>query len=164
MKRHSTGLTLLSVLVAMAIFAIGMLALAGLYTHAVPSTTANQEALDTAAFGNQFWGLLQADPQLISELGTGSASSFTAATQSTAPQTLQPLLTNIFSSAQTRLPNATVTITPGPDAQGDPCSATTPSTTVCGVTLNIAWSTGSSVSSSATLAQRSQTFVYQVGY
>lgn len=164
MRRRDSGLTLLSVLVAMAIFAIGMLALAALYTHAVPTTTANQEALDTAAFGNQFWSLLQADPQLIGDLGTSTASSYTAGTQSSAPAALQPLLTNIFTSAQTRLPNAVVTITPGPDAQGDPCSAATPSTTVCGVKLTIAWSSGSTGANAATLAQRTQTFVYQVGY
>lgn len=149
-------MSLISVLVSIVIFALGMLSIASVYSLAVPAQTSNEVATDTAALGNQFWGLLQADPGLIGQIGTGAPITYTNSTVSTAPAGLQLWLANVFSNPQTMLPNAQVTITPGPGAAGNPCAAPSPTTTTCGVTLNIQWNPGNGL--------RSQTYNYQVGF
>jgi Tfp pilus assembly protein PilV len=147
------GLSLISVLVAILIFGLGMLSIASLYGLAVPAQTANQETVDTAAFGNQFWAILQANPKLVNQIGA-PPTTVTYKTASGAPQALQPLLNNIFNNPQTRLPLAQVAITTGNGAQGKVCTVT-PTQTACGVTLVITWNSG---------APRSQTFTYQLGF
>ncbi|SCC91812.1 putative Tfp pilus assembly protein PilV [Thiomonas sp. X19] len=156
------GLSLISVLVAIVIFSLGMLSIASIYTMAVPAVTANEAATDTAAFGNQFWALLQANPGLVNTLfgaspASGTKVQYQVSSQSAAPTSLQPLLTNIFSNGQTMLPNASVTITANNGADGNACSAATPTTTLCGITLNIQWQPNSTTT-------RSQTYNYQVGF
>jgi Tfp pilus assembly protein PilV len=167
-NRHQAGLSLISVLVAIVIFSLGMLSIASIYTMAVPAVTANEAATDTAAFGNQFWALLQANPGLVGQLGTTTPTTYTSANATSAPAALQPWLAGIFGPAvftstayagsqQTMLPNATVTITPGPGADGNACTAPTPTTTLCGVTLSIQWQPNSQTT-------RTQTYNYQVGF
>ena len=167
-SRHQAGLSLISVLVAIVIFSLGMLSIASIYTMAVPAVTANEAATDTAAFGNQFWALLQANPGLVGQLGTTTVTTYTSANATTAPAALQPWLAGIFGpgvftgttyagTQQTMLPGPTVTITPGPGADGKACTAPTPTTTLCGVTLNIQWQPNSTTT-------RSQTYNYQVGF
>ena len=153
------GLSLISVLVAIVVFGLGMLSIASLYGLAVPAQTANQEAVDTAAFGNRFWALLQSDPAVVGDIGAGTSVNYSAANVATAPAELQPWLDGVFSNAQSLLPDAQVTIATGPGADGNPCSAATPATTTCGVTLTIAWNAGV-----AGGAHRSQTYDYQVGF
>lgn len=159
---RQAGLSLISVLVAIVIFSLGMLSIASIYTMAVPAVTANEAATDTAAFGNQFWALLQANPSLVNTLfgaspASGTQKIYQSSNQSTAPTSLQPLLTNIFSNGQTMLPNASVTITANNGADGNACSAATPTTTLCGITLNIQWQPNSTTT-------RSQTYNYQAGF
>jgi Tfp pilus assembly protein PilV len=167
-SRHQAGLSLISVLVAIVIFSLGMLSIASIYTLAVPAVTANEAATDTAAFGNQFWALLQANPGLVGQLGTTTPTSYTSANATSAPTGLQPWLASIFGptvfttatyagTQQTMLPGATVTITPGPGADGNACTAPTPTTTLCGITLQIQWQPNSTTT-------RSQTYNYQVGF
>ncbi|OIQ72016.1 hypothetical protein GALL_463620 [mine drainage metagenome] len=153
------GLSLISVLVAIVVFALGMLSIASIYSLAVPAQTANQEAANTAAFGNQFWALLQADPGVVGQLGANTTVSYPTTAISAAPNVLQPWLQGIFSNAQSRLPDASVTITTGKGAEGNACAAATPSTTLCGVKLTVAWQTGTLASS-----QHTQTYDYQVGF
>ncbi len=165
---RQAGLSLISVLVAIVIFSLGMLSIASIYTMAVPAVTANEAATDTAAFGNQFWALLQANPGLVGQLGTTTATTYTSTSAPSAPAVLQPWLAGIFGPAvftsatyagtqQTMLPSASVTITPGPGADGNACTAPTPTTTLCGITLNIQWQPNSTT-------KRSQTYNYQVGF
>jgi|UniRef100_E6PKK3 Tfp pilus assembly protein PilV len=161
---RQAGLSLISVLVAIVIFSLGMLSIASIYTMAVPAVTANEAATDTAALGNQFWALLQANPGLVGQLGTTTAQTYTPSTYTTAPSALQPWLANIFFTQQTMLPNASVTITPVAGAEGAPCTAPTPTTTLCGITLLIAWSTTSGDLSTQKYTQRTQTYNYQVGF
>ena len=153
------GLSLISVLVAIVVFALGMLSIASIYSLAVPAQTANQEAANTAAFGNQFWALLQANPGVVGQLGANTTVSYPTTAISAAPNVLQPWLQGIFSNAQSRLPDASVTITTRPGAEGQACTTATPATTLCGVKLTIAWQTGTLASS-----QRTQTYDYQVGF
>ena len=151
-------MSLISVLVAIVIFGLGMLSIASLYSLAVPAQTANQEALDTAAFGNQFWAILQASPQVVPQLGAGVTQSYTSASAS-APAALQPWLANIFSTPSMMLPGAKVTITTGAGADGNPCDVSNPTAQLCGVTLTIAWAAGKGGGGA-----RSQTYQYQVGF
>lgn len=153
------GLSLISVLVAIVIFGLGMLSIASLYSVAVPAQTANQEAVNTAAFGNQFWALLQADPAIVGDIGAGTSATYTASNSSGAPAALQPWLYGIFTDPHSLLPGASVIITTGNDANGNACTAPTPATTDCGVTLTIAWNGGV-----AGGGHRSQTYQYQVGF
>lgn len=156
---QQAGMSLLSVLVAILVFSLGMLSLASIYGLAVPAQTANQEATDTAAFGNQFWALLQANPGLVAQIGTPSATvQYTSTTG--APTALQPLLNNIFSNSQSLLPNASVSITTGPGADGNPCTTVvSPPSALCGVTLVITWNPTNKAN-----GLRTQTFNYQVGF
>ncbi|CAZ87535.1 putative Tfp pilus assembly protein PilV [Thiomonas arsenitoxydans] len=155
---NQAGMSLISVLVAIVIFGLGMLSIASLYSLAVPAQTANQEALDTAAFGNQFWAILQASPQVVSQLSAGVTQSYTSASAS-APAALQPWLANIFSTPSMMLPGAKVTITTGAGADGNPCDVSNPNAPLCGVTLTIAWAAGKGGGGA-----RSQTYQYQVGF
>ncbi|MDY0329506.1 MAG: prepilin-type N-terminal cleavage/methylation domain-containing protein [Thiomonas sp.] len=147
-----SGLSLISVLVAIVIFGLGMLSIASLYSLAVPAQTANQETLDTAAFGNQFWAILQASPQVVSQIGANATATYTSASNN-APAALQPWLANIYDSPSMWLPGAKVTITTGPGAEGNPCDVSNPNAPLCGVTLSFAWN-----------GNRSQTYHYQVGF
>lgn len=164
MKRPSSlsrplqrGMSLISVLVAIVVFSLGMLSIASLYSLAVPAVTSNQYATDSAAFGNQFWALVQANPGVVGQLATGGTTTYTAGSAGTAPAALQPLLANVFTNPATLLPNAKVIITPGPDAQGNACSATS-----CGLGLQIQWSDVGSAKSDNAL--RTQKYAFQVGF
>ncbi|CUA94323.1 type IV pilus modification PilV family protein [Thiomonas bhubaneswarensis] len=152
------GMSLISVLVAIVVFGLGMLSIASLYGLAVPAQTANQETLDTAALGNQFWAILQANPQVVSQIGAGATASYTSASSS-APAALQPWLTNIFTTPSMMLPGAKVTITTGKGAEGNPCDVSNPAAPLCGVTLTLDWTAGKGGGGA-----RSQTFHYQVGF
>jgi Tfp pilus assembly protein PilV len=148
------GMSLISVLVAIVVFSLGMLSIASLYSLAVPATTSNQYVTDTAAFGNQFWALVQANPGVLSQLAANGTVTYTSA--GSAPSALQPFLANVFTNPATALPNAQVTITPGPDAQGNACSASS-----CGLGLQIQWSTVGGANSGAT---RVQNYSFQAGF
>lgn len=156
------GMSLLSVLVAIVVFGLGMLSVASLYSLAVPAQTANQETVDTAAFGNQFWAILQSNPSVVSTIqsASGGVLSFTSPSSiSGAPAPLQPLLKAVFNNTQTMLPGASVTMQTGNGAEGNPCDVSTPTAPICGVTLTLKWQAGKSVG-----GQRTQTFNYQVGF
>ncbi len=160
---RQAGISLISVLVAILVFALGTLSLASIYSLAVPSLSVNEQALDTAAFGNQFWGLLQANPTVISSIfgsstpSTGSSVTYTAANYTNAPSLLQPWLGNLFNNSGTLLPNASVTITAGQTADGTSCSAASPTSTLCGITMSLAWKPVGS-------ATRTQNYSYQIGF
>ena len=157
---RQAGLSLISVLVAIVIFGLGMLSIASLYGLAVPAQTANEEALDTMAYGNQFWATLQASPQVVSQIGANTTASYTQANYATAaPAALQPMLNSIFTPGKAMyLPAASVQITTQAGADGNPCNVATPATPTCGVKLIIQWSAGHGGGET-----RTQVFNYQVG-
>ena len=151
-------MTLISVLVALLIFAFSLLALAGLYTRLVSAQLGNELTTSTQTIGNRFWALLQAHPGLVQALqAQGTSVTYTQASMGGAPAGLQPLLRDVFSSKALSLPDASVTITLGSDARGQACTATTPETTVCGVGLRIDWPAQDSG------PQRRQSYAFQVG-
>ena len=149
-------------LVAILVFALGTLSLASIYSLAVPAVSVNEQAVDTAAFGNQLWGLLQANPKVIvpvfgsSSPSTGSSVTYTASSYSSAPAVLQPWLSNLFVNSATLLPNASVTLTAGQTADSTNCTVSA-TTTLCGVTMSLSWTPiGGST--------RTQAFSYQIGF
>ena len=157
-RARQRGMTLISVLVSLLVFAFGLLSLAGLYARLLSAQTGNEMTTSTQVFGNRFWALLQAHPGLVQALKTqGSSMTYTQASMGGAPAGLQPLLRDVFSSKSLSLPGSSVTITLGDDARGQPCTATTPETTVCGVGLRIDWPAQDSG------PQRRQSYAFQVG-
>ena len=116
-RPRQRGMTLISVLVSLLIFAFGLLSLAGLYARLLSAQTGNEMATSTQVFGNRFWALLQAHPGLVQALkAQGSSVTYTQASMGGAPAGLQPLLRDVFSSKSLSLPDASVTITLGSDA------------------------------------------------
>ena len=144
-------------------FVFGLLALAKVYGILVPAQTSNEYTTSVAAYGNQFWGLIQANPAALNTIGAGNTATYTAATVGTAPTTLQPWLNNIFTGQLVALSNASISITLGPDGAGTSCVLTPVTAMLCGVTLAITWTpTATTLANSATT--RTQTFNYQVGF
>ncbi|OZB73282.1 MAG: pilus assembly protein PilV [Thiomonas sp. 14-64-326] len=158
---RQAGMSLISVLVAIVIFGLGMLSIASLYGLAVPAQTANEEAIDTAAIGNQFWSTLQASPQFIAQIGANTTATYSPSNYlSAAPTVLQPMLGSIFSSGQPMfLPGASVQITTKAGADGNPCDVSNPAAPTCGVQMTIQWASGKGGGE-----LRTQTFNYQVGF
>jgi Tfp pilus assembly protein PilV len=157
---QQSGLSLISVLVAIVIFGLGMLSIASLYGLTVPAQTANEEALDTAAWGNQLWATLQASPQVISQIGAGATATYTPGNYAAAaPPALQPMLASMFTPGQSMyLPNASVKITTQAGADGNPCNVSIPTAPTCGVQMTIQWQAGRGGGGT-----RTQIFNYQVG-
>ncbi len=155
--QRQRGMTLISVLAALLIFAFGMLSLAGLYGRLMSAQTGNETGTSTQTFGNRFWALLEAYPGLLNALGSTSVS-YDASSVATAPAALRPLLNDIFSSQHVSLPGSSITITLGNDALGQACTAPVPpAVTLCGVALRIDWA------SPGGGAGRSQDYSFQVG-
>ncbi len=155
------GFTLIEVLIALVVFALGMLGVAEIYARLIPVATSNQSVIDTAAIENQFWATLQANPAaVVNALGTSATTSYTQSNYTSAPGALQPWLTNIFANPQMQLPGASVAITTGTDALGDPCSVSS-SNVICGVTLSMTWN---NAPGGGPINTRSTTAQYQLGY
>lgn len=154
-RPRQRGMTLISVLVSLLIFAFGLLSLAGLYARLLSAQTGNEMATSTQVFGNRFWALLQAQPAMLGAIG--SSATYTSANVTSAPAVLQPLLRDVFSSQYVNLPGASVTIATGNDALGTACNTATPSTTICGVTLSLTWTAPGGGPA------RRQVFAFQVG-
>ena len=162
-RLRQAGLSLVSVLVAILVFALGTLSLASIYSLAVPAVSVNEQAVDTAAFGNQLWGLLQANPTVIASVfgssspSTGTSVTYTASSYSGAPALLKPWLSNLFANSATLLPNASVTLTAGQTADSTNCTAASASNTLCGITMSLSWTPIGG-------ATRTQAFSYQIGF
>ena len=152
------GFSLINVMVAILIFSFGLLGLVGLYSRFTSATSANQNLMQMAPWSNGFWGVVQANPAVLTTMsGTYAIANITAA-----PATLQPWLRQVLDTGQSRnaLPSASVTIATGPDAsRGTACSATNG----CSVTLTIQWAQNGSVNTDGTSVLRTQTFSYQFG-
>ena len=156
-RAHLQGFSLLNTLVAVMIFAFGMLALAGVYGRLIAVTTQNQNFGQLSAWANSFWGLVQANPATLTALNTASPATYTASTVSTAPTALQPLLQSILVTPKTSLPSGTVTVTTGADAAtGVACTQA-----ACSVAVLYQWNQSNSGTASVL---RSQSFNYQFGF
>ena len=157
-RHQARGFSLLSVLVSMLLLGFGLLAMGKFYTATTVAGTQNENVSNLAPLGNAFWGVLAANPSLV----TSVAGTYTSANGqiAAAPAALQPWLNQVTAA----LPNAQVTISTGSDAaSGSGCSATTG----CTVELDIAWTPVNAgpltPTGSGTAATRTQSFYYQIG-
>lgn len=147
-------------MVAIVVLAFGLLALARSYVGVTAAGSQNQNLSNMAAAGNAFWGIVQANPGML----TGApalANTYTSANIGSAPAALQPWLTGLLVTAPGALPQGSAVIATGPDAaSGAACS----STTGCTVTLTLNWvqgaKAGSVIGGDVT---RAQTFYFQFG-
>ncbi len=121
------GIGLIDALVAMVIFSFGLLGLAALYTSASPAPSQNQSVMTLQAQADSLMATLATDPGALSTLSVSGATS-----ASSMPGWLQAWFTQ--AQAQVQVPNFSVTITPGPDASGNPCSSQS-----CGITATLGW-------------------------
>lgn len=148
---------LLSVLMAAAIFAFGLLGFSLAYSKLTNAVTQDQFLRQLAPASNAFWGVVQANPAIMTSMaGTWTASNYTSA-----PAALQGWLAQLLSTAGTALPGGQVVIATGGDAvAGGSCSTTTG----CTATVTISWTQSANADAGQTTAiTRTQNFSYQFG-
>lgn len=158
------GMTLLSVLIALVVFSLGMLSLAGMYARFTASTTENQNISTLAQASNRFWGILYANPSIVTAIG--ATATYNSTNVSSAPLVLQAWLNSIVTPGGPRaLPGAQVTVSTGADSAGG--NTACDPTTGCSVTLTIQWTptfdNAAAATGTASGATRAQTFYYQLG-
>ena len=155
--KPAPGFTLLSVLVAMVVLAFGLLGLARTYLAVTAAASQNQNLSALASQSNAFWGVVQANPGMLTSLG----GTYTSANITSAPTALQPWLAQLLTTSTSALPQGSVTIATGPDAaSGAACSAAAG----CSVTMTISWVQGGKPGGAGTAdVSRSQVFYYQFG-
>lgn len=148
------GMTPLSVLVAVVVLGLGILSIGKVYASLTVATTQNQNISTLGPLSDAFWGVIQANPALL----TSVAGSYTSATIDSAPAALHNWLGQVTAT----LPQSTVTITTGADAaSGSACSVTNG----CTVRVSITWAQSAVLSdASASAPTRVQTFYYQFGF
>jgi Tfp pilus assembly protein PilV len=149
----SSGFTLISVLVAMFIFWIGMIAVARTMVGVTSAATQGENISSIATISNAFWGVVQSEPSML-QMASFQPHTFDSTSISSAPAALRPWLTSTVAA----LPNAQAQIVTYADAASN---AACTSTTGCTVVLTLSWQQlGSPGQATAT---RSQTFYYQFG-
>lgn len=156
--RRQYGSILISVLIALVIFAFGLLSLGKAYVGMISAATQNEIVTSLAGQSNAFWGIVQANPSLLDSAGT--VGTFTSANYSAAPVALQPWLSNLLSpGSSSMLPQGSISIATGPDAvSGAVCS----STSGCTVSLAITWNrNGSAYAAASAPVLRTQNFYFQ---
>lgn len=155
-RQSQSGFMLLSVLMAATIFAMGLLGFSLAYARFTSALTQDQFLRQMAPASNAFWGVVQANPAVM----TSMAGTWTATNYANAPAALQPWLAQL-TTGSTALPGASITIATGGDAvAGGSCS----STTGCTATVTLSWTQNASADAGQTAAiTRSQTFSYQFG-
>ena len=139
--RTQKGFGLIDAMVAVVIFGFGMAALAALYVRMAPQPYQNLAVAQVQMAANSLIGDLTANTSLL-PLNTAGISQ-----SSGMPSGLQ----GWFTQASQGLPGFTViSITSGPTASGQTCSAT-----ACGVTFTLSWTQMG--------VTRTQTFTAQIG-
>jgi Tfp pilus assembly protein PilV len=150
--RRQAGFTLISVLIAMLLMGIGLLAIARTMVNVTSGVTQNQNVASIATLSNSFWGVVQANPGLLT---TGMVGTYTATSTAVASVPLQNWITLTTSG----LPSGHVQIETFPDAgSGATCAVGVPGNS-CTVKLTIQWAEVASTGIAA--STRSQVFYYQ---
>jgi len=152
-RAASAGFTLLSVLVAMLIMGFGLLGMVRATLAVTTATSQNETLSSMAALSNGFWGVVQANPNLLAT--SSFANTYTSSNYASAPT--MPLQTWLGLVTST-LPGAQVTIATGPDSASNAACAVA---TGCTVVLTLQWTQVGAPGVAA--ATRTQTFYYQFG-
>jgi Tfp pilus assembly protein PilV len=169
MKRssRSRGYSLISVLVAVLVFSLGILGLAGMYGRFLGVVSDDQNLATLSQVGNSFWGVLQASPSVVNSV---DGTTYNSGNYTSAPSSLQEWLKSIIVTQATALPDAHVTLTKGPDALGTsgsvPCNTIIDAagTTKCqSVQVTITWKSVISPLVGGAQSTRSHVFYYQIG-
>jgi len=150
-QRRQTGVGIISVLIAMLVFSLGLMGLASAYARMTTLMTQDQNLLRVSQLANSYWAVVQANPAVVTTAGT-----FTSENINDAPAALRPWLTQA-TSASGGMSDLTVTLTTGNDAALNTACATTG----CSVTLQLGWAQAGD--DRAASFNRSQTFYFQFG-
>jgi type II secretory pathway pseudopilin PulG len=159
--RRERGFTLLSVLIAIFLFGFGLLAIMRSLGSVTGSATQNQNVQAVATFSNGFWGVVQANPALVTD--AAFPGTFTSSNITSAPAALRPWLTALTytgsgvagTQAGGGLPGGQAKIEVFPDTgTGTACAVASG----CSVKLTLTWTQVAS-----TTPNRSQVFYYQFG-
>lgn len=121
------GIGLIDALVAMVIFSFGLMGLAALYANTAPTPYENQSVMTLQVQADSLMSTLATNSAALSNLNVAGVT-----TASGMPAWLQDWFTQ--AQAQLQAPGLNVTITPGPDASGNACSAQS-----CGITVTLGW-------------------------
>ncbi len=121
------GIGLIDALVAIVIFSFGLMGLAALYASTAPAPYENQSVTTLQAQADSLMATLATNTSALPALNVTSVTS-----ASGMPAWLQGWFTQ--AQAQLQAPGFNVTITPGPDAIGNACSAQS-----CGITVTLGW-------------------------
>ena len=168
-RRGQHGFTLITVLVAIFLFGFGLLAILRSTGSITGGATQNQNVASVATLSNGFWGVVQANPNVLVDPAFvgGAAVTYTASSVSTAPAALQPWLATLTAAPvplssvpPTGLPNGSATIQTFNDtstSSGTACAVASG----CSVVLTLSWTqvAGNGLAAST----RSQVFYYQFG-
>jgi Tfp pilus assembly protein PilV len=151
-RASSAGFTLMSILIAIVIMSIGLLAIVRTMINVTSNVTQNQTISSMAPLSNAFWGLVQANPSLLSG---GMAGTYTSAGPAVSNTSLQAWLTQATAAA----PNASLQITTGNAAGSGATCGTGTLASNCMVALTFSWDQVASAGVQS--ARRTQTFYFQ---
>jgi type II secretory pathway pseudopilin PulG len=157
LQRAASGYSLLTVLVAMLVFSLGMLGLGSMYARFTGAVTDNENLAQIAAWSDSFWSVLWANDTNLAASGV----TYNLANYTSAPAAMQPWLAKLLNT----LPDSSVQLAPLADPIGNPglCSSPRGCTSL---TMTIKWSQNASpiAMSGNGSFYRSQTFTYQLGF
>ncbi|MCK9688504.1 type IV pilus modification PilV family protein [Scleromatobacter humisilvae] len=154
-RRGQRGFTLITVLIAIFLFGFGLLAILRSLGNVTGGATQNQIVATTATISNGFWGVVQANPSIVTSsalLSGGTAVTFTSANITSAPAALQPWLYSLTDTSSNGLPSGTAKI----ETWKDPVTGAACSASACAITLTLTWA-------SSKTTTRTQVFYYQLG-
>ena len=151
-RPRQAGFTLLSVLIAVLIMGIGLLAIARTMVNVTGGVTQNQNVASLATLSNQFWGVVQGNRALLTTLDGYDSSSSSAFTYA-------PLQTWV-SGITNGLPSGRVQINTFP-ASGSlaACATGIAGAMSCTVKVTITWAQVATTGVAA--STRTQLFYYE---
>ena len=152
-RNRQNGFTLLSVLIAVLLMGIGLLAIARTLVNVTGGVTQNQNVASLATLSNQFWGVVQGNRALLT---SGMANSY----DSTSAAVPYAPLQNWISAVVNGLPAGQVKIeTFAAAGTGTACAAGLPGAMSCTVKVTIKWAQVATTGVAA--STRTQIFYYE---
>ena len=94
-RRQQSGTTLINLLVALLVFSMGLMGLGVSYGRLTQAASKNEDFMLMAGWSNSLWGLVQANPTLLTVLPAVGAAPLTVSSSNTVyqPGSSQPLKT-----------------------------------------------------------------------